>query len=268
MNNDLVYAIRSLRKKPLFTTAAVLTLALGIGANSAIFTVVNAVLLRPLPYPAPDRLMMLWTSNPRQGFDKDVSAYPNFDDWRRQSTSFERIAAYTGANFALTEAGDPVQIRGAMVTPGFFETLGVPPALGRAFDAREDAAGGDRAAILSHGLWRTRFGSDASILGRSIMLNGVARVVIGVMPSSFAHPETAQVWTPLARSGPLAQTMQSRGTFWLQVIGRLKPGVTRGAAQSEMDAIAATLERQYPGPNAGLGVGVGPIHEAVVGDVR
>src|SRR3954452_12534338 len=120
MNNDLVYAIRSLRKKPLFTTAAVLTLALGIGANSAIFTVVNAVLLRPLPYPAPDRLMMLWTYNPRQGFDKDVSSYPNFDDWRRQSTSFAAMSAYIGRDFTLTHAGDPAQIKGAVVTPGFF----------------------------------------------------------------------------------------------------------------------------------------------------
>jgi putative ABC transport system permease protein len=268
IKHDLVYAVRGLTRKPLFAIAAVVTLALGIGANAAIFSVVNAVLLRPLPYPSPERVMMLWTYNPRQGFDKDVSAYPNFEDWRRQSTSFERMAAYTGADFALTQAGDPVQVRGAVVTPGFFETLGVPPALGRAFDAREDAAGGDRVAILSHGLWRTRFGSDPSIVGRSIMLNGVARIVIGVMPSSFAHPETAQVWTPLARSGPLAQTMQSRGTFWLQVIGRLKPGVTRGAAQSEMDAIAASLERQYPGPNAGLGVRLVPMHEEVVGDMR
>ena len=123
MRNDLIYALRGFRKKPLFTICAVLTLALGIGANSAIFAVVNAVLLRPLPYPAPDRLMMLWTYNPRQGFDKDVSAYPNFDDWRRRSASFDGMSAYTGANFTLTQAGDPAQIRGAVVTPGFFGTL-------------------------------------------------------------------------------------------------------------------------------------------------
>src|SRR3954470_16480267 len=147
MNNDLVYAIRSLRKKPLFTTAAVLTLALGIGANSAIFTVVNAVLLRPLPYPAPDRLMMLWTYNPRQGFDKDVSSYPNFDDWRRQSTSFSGMSAYTGAGFTLTQAGDPAQIRGAIVTPGFFETLGVAPLLGRTFAPNENSAGVESSSI-------------------------------------------------------------------------------------------------------------------------
>ena len=268
MKNDLLYALRGLRQKPLFATVAVLTLALGIGANSAIFTVVNAVLLRPLPYPAPDRLMMLWTYNPRQGFDKDVSTYPNFDDWRRQSTSFERMSAYTGLGFTLTEAGDPAQIRGAVVTPGFFETLGVAPALGRTFGAVEGTAGGQRVAILSHGLWQARFGGGPAAVGRSIVLDGIPHEVIGVMPASFAHPETVQVWTPLAPSDQFAQAMQSRGAFWLQAVGRLKPGVERGRAQVEMDAIASALERQYPNVNAGVGVRLVPMHEEIVGDVR
>ena len=128
MLNDLVYALRSIAKKPLFYAVATVTLALGIGANAAIFTVVNGVLLRPLPYPHPDRLMMVWTHNPRQGFDKDVGTYPNFEDWRRASTSFERMSAYSGASVTLTGSGDPAQIRGARVTPDFFETLGVAPA--------------------------------------------------------------------------------------------------------------------------------------------
>src|SRR5688572_3344905 len=160
---DLVYAVRGLRKRPLFAAAAVLTIALGIGANSAIFTVVSAVLLRPLPYPEPDRLMMLWTHNPRQGYNKDVNAYPNFDDWRRQSASFDRMSAYFSGNFTLTQAGDPAQIDGAVVTPGFFETLGVAPALGRAFGEAEGARGGARVAMLSHGLWQARFGGDPAI---------------------------------------------------------------------------------------------------------
>jgi putative ABC transport system permease protein len=213
MTRDFMYAVRGLYKKPLFAAAAVLTLALGIGANSAIFSVVNAVLLRPLPYPSPDRLMMLWTYNPRQGFDKDVASYPNFDDWQRQSTSFDGMSAYFGGDFALTQAGDPAQIRGAIVTPGFFETLGVIPERGRSFDARESTAGGARVAMLSHGLWQTRFGSDPAIVGRSIFLNGVAHEVIGVMPASFAYPETAQVWTPLAPTDRFAQTMQARGAL-------------------------------------------------------
>jgi putative ABC transport system permease protein len=226
------------------------------------------VLLRPLPYPSPDRLMMVWTHNPRQGYDKDVSTYPNFDDWRRQSTSFAGLAAYYASDFTLTQAGDPAQIRGAIVTPGFFETLGTAPALGRTFDAATGTAGGDRVAILSDGLWRTRFGGDRTIVGRSIMLNSVAHEVLGVMPPSFAHPETALVWTPLAPSPRFADLMQARGTYWLQVLGRLKPGVDRSVAQSEMDAIAASLERQYPEVNAGIGVRIAPMHEEIVGDVR
>jgi putative ABC transport system permease protein len=268
MRNDLLYALRGLRKKPLFTLVAVITLALGIGVNSAIFTVVNAVLLRPLPYPAPDRLMMLWTYNPRQGFDKDVSTYPNFDDWRRQVGSFERMAAYTGGGFALTQAGDPAQIRGAIVTPGFFETLGIAPSLGRTFGLQEGQAGGDRAAILSHRLWQTRFSGDPAAIGRSIVLNGVPHEILGVMPASFAHPADAEVWTPLAPSERFAQVMQSRGSYWLQVIARLKPGVERASAQAELNAVAAALERQYPDTNAGIGVRAVPMHEEIVGDVR
>ena len=268
MKHDLMYAIRGLYQRPLFTCAVVLTLAFGIGANSAIFSVVNAVLLRPLPYPSPDRLMMLWTYNPRQGFTRDVSAYPNFDDWRRQSTSFDRMSAYTGRDFTLTQAGEPAEIRGAIVTPGFFETLGVAPALGRTFGPREGSAGGDRVAILSHGLWQTRFGGDPAVVGRSITLNGVPHEILGVMAASFAHPDSAQVWTPLAPSERFAELMQSRGTYWLQVIGRLKAGVARGEAQAEMDAIASVLERQYPDANAGIGVRLVPMHEEIVGDVR
>ena len=226
---DLRYAIRALLRAPLFLVVTVLTLALGIGANLAIFSVVSAVLLRPLPYPSPDRLMVQWTYNPRQGFEKDVSSYPNFDDWRRQSTSFDGMSAYYGSDFSLTQAGDPAQIRGAIVTPGFFETLGVAPALGRTFSSREGVAGGDRVAILSHALWQTRFGSDPAIVGRSIVLNGIPREILGVMPASFAYPETAEVWMPLAPSPRFAEIMQSRSALWLQVIGRLKRSVTRGS---------------------------------------
>ena len=135
MWSDIRYTLRNVASKPVFYSIVVLTLALGIGANAAIFTVVNAVLLRPLPYPHPDRLMMVWTYNPRQGFDKDVGTYPNFEDWRRASRTFERMSAYTGASFTLTGQGDPVQLRGARVTHEFFETMGVSPAIGRTFSA-------------------------------------------------------------------------------------------------------------------------------------
>ena len=268
MRHDFVYAVRGLCQRPLFAGAAVLTLALGIGANSAIFSVVNAVLLRPLPYPAPDRLMTLWSFNPRQGFDKDVSAYPNFDDWRRRSASFDGLSAYFGADFALTQAGDPTSIRGALVTPGFFETFGVAPARGRTFSAREGAAGANRVAILSHALWQSRFGADPAVLERSIVLNGTAHEIVGVMPASFAFPDGVDVWTPLAPQGRYADFMQSRGSMWLRVVGRLKPGVTRGAAQAELDTIASALEREYPDANAGIGIRLVPMHEEIVGDVR
>ncbi len=267
MKHDLLYALRSLRKKPIFTIVAIVTLALGIGANAAIFTVVNAVLLRPLPYPDPDRLMFLWTYNPRQGFDKDVGTYPNYQDWMRQSSSFENMTAYTGAGFTLTGAGDPAQVRGAVVTANFFDTLGVAPAFGRGFTTEQWTVGGADVALLGHGLWQSRFGSDPGVIGRTISLNGIARRVVGVMPQGFAHPADAQVWLPLAHTRQFASLLQSRGSYWLTIIGRLKPGVARGTAQSEMDAIALGLEKQYP-TNAGLGVRLVAMHEEIVGDVR
>ena len=267
MRHDLVYALRGLMRRPAFALAAIVTLALGIGANAAIFSVINAVLLRPLPYPEPERLMMVWTYNPRQGFDKDVATYPNFDDWRRQSRSFERLAAYTGSSFTLTGGGDPAQIRGAVVTPGFFETLGVAPARGRVIGGGDATAGGHRVVVLSHGLWMRRFAGDATVVGRSLPLSGVSHEVIAIMPEGFAYPEDAELWTPLAPSERFAELMESRNAFWLTVMGRLRTGVGRAAAQAEMDAIAARLEREYAA-NAGLGVRLVPLHEEIVGEVR
>ena len=201
MWSDIQYTLRNIAKKPLFYSVVILTLALGIGANAAIFTVVNGVLLQPLPYPHPERLMMVWTHNPRQGFDKDVGTYPNFEDWRRASQSFERMSAYFGASVTLTGNGDPAQIRGARVTPEFFETMGVVPLRGRAFSSANGQAGGERVVIVAHGLWMRRFGADASIIGRHIVLDGVPHEVIGVMPASFKHPADAELWMPLAPVG-------------------------------------------------------------------
>src|SRR5918996_6408266 len=158
MWSDVQYALRNIAKKPLFYSVVILTLALGIGANAAIFTVVNGVLLQPLPYPHPERLMMVWTHNPRQGFDKDVGTYPNFEDWRRASQSFERMSGYFGASVTLTGSGDPAQIRGARVTHEFLETMQVLPALGRPFAPEHGRAGGERVVLLGHALWTRRFG--------------------------------------------------------------------------------------------------------------
>ena len=267
MGSDVQYALRSIAKKPLFYSIVILTLALGIGANAAIFTVVNAVLLQPLPYPDPDRLMMVWTYNPRQGFDKDVGTYPNFEDWRRGSESFERMSGYFGANLTLTGSGDPEQIRGARVTPEFFETMGVAPVHGRGFTAANGQAGGERVVILADGIWTRRFGADPAIVGRQIVLNGLPHEVMGVMPAAFAHPDDAELWVPLAAVGQFEELFQARGSFWLTVIGRLKPGVGQAAAQAEMDVIAARLEKQYPS-NAGIGIRLVPLHVELVGEVR
>jgi len=267
MRSDIQYALRSIAKKPLFYGIVILTLALGIGANAAIFTVVNAVLLQPLPYPDPDRLMMVWTYNPRQGFDKDVATYPNFEDWRRGSKSFERMSGYFGASLTLTGSGDPEQIRGARVTPEFFETMGVAPIHGRGFTAANGQAGGERVVILAHGIWTRRFGADPAIVGRQIVLSGLPYEVTGVMPAAFAHPADAELWVPLAPVGQFEELFQSRGSFWLTVIGRLKPGVGQAAAQAEMDVIAARLEKQYPS-NGGLGIRLVPLHVELVGEVR
>jgi putative ABC transport system permease protein len=267
MWSDVQYALRNFVKRPLFYSVVILTLALGIGANTAIFTVVNAVLLQPLPYPEPDRLVMLWTYNPLQGFDKDVGTYPNFDDWRRAGNSFERMSAYSGASVTLTGRGDPAQIRGARVTHEFFETMGVAPVRGHAFDPANGLAGGERVVVLAHGLWTRRFGADASIVGQRLLLSGVSHEVVGVMPASFAQPADAELWMPLAPVGPLESLFTARGSYWLTIVGRLKPGVSLADAQAEMDAIAARLEAQYPA-NAGIGVRLVPMHEELVGDVR
>jgi putative ABC transport system permease protein len=211
--------------------------------------------------------MMVWTHNPRQGFDKDVGTYPNFEDWRRASQSFERMSAYHGVSVTLTGSGDPAQIRGARVTPEFFETMGVVPVHGRAFSAANGQAGGERVVVVAHGLWMRRFGGDASTVGSRIVLDGVLHEVMGVMPASFKHPADAELWIPLAPVGQFQALFSARGSYWLTVIGRLKPGVARAAAQSEMDAIAARLEREFPA-NAGIGIRLVAMHEELVGDVK
>jgi putative ABC transport system permease protein len=264
---DVQYAVRSIARKPLFHFMVVLTLALGIGANAAIFTVVHGVLWQPLPYPHPERLMMVWTHNPRQGFDKDVGTYPNFEDWRRESRSFERMSGYFGTSVTLTESGDPAQVRGAHVTHEFFETMGVAPILGRGFIPANGQAGGERVVILAHGFWMRRFGGETSLIGRSIMLDGVPHEVLGVMPAGFGHPADAELWMPLAPVGQFQALFNARGSYWLTILGRLKPGVSRAAAQAEMDVIASGLEKQYPS-NAGIGIRLVTLQEELVGDVR
>ena len=262
---DVRYGWRMLRAKPGFTAVAVTALALGIGANSAIFSVVNAVLLRPLPYPEPGQLAMVWLDNRRQGVRDDITSYPNFSDWRDQNQVFQGMAGVADWRMSLTGAGEPEELHGASVSANFFALMGVNPAAGRGFTAEEEEPGREQVVVLGHGLWQRRFGGEPGVVGRDLILSGRSYQVVGVMPQGFQFPARAELWSPLA---PNPRLKAARGAFWLPVVGRLKPGVTRERAQAEMDVIARRLEEQYPNINGGYGINVVALHEQTVGKIR
>ena len=257
---DTSYGARMLVRSPAFTAAAILALALGIGATTAVFSVVNAVLLRPLPYPAADRLVVML----HRGVNPVAPA--NFVDWRRQSTVFERLGAADLWSPNLTGGDVPETVKGLRLSADVFPMLGVPPLLGRALLLREEEPGQDRVAILGYALWQRRFGGDAGIVGRTITLNGEAYTVVGVMPRGFSFPPFwatgTELWAPLA----LGDRAASRTGQSLRVFGRLKPGVSLDQARAEMGTITARLESEYPGTNRN--VVVRRLDDAVVGDVR
>jgi putative ABC transport system permease protein len=267
-----------LLKSPGFTVVAVLTLALGIGANTAIFSVINAVLLRPLPYPEPERLIAVWERDTRQPDDRGAISYPNFFDWRAQSQTLERIAVYRDTSFTLTGLETALHVRGAVVSPDLFPILGVKPHLGRWFTAEEEKPGGPgapRAAIISHAMWHTRLGGDANILGRALTLDGRLFNVVGVMPAGFQFPiaaDPADIWITTAADaqkdddGP--SMTEQRGAHFLQGMARLRPHVSPQQAQAEMDAIAARLEKQFPDTNSNAGVRLAPFQDDLVADYR
>ena len=265
LKHDLRYGLRTLAQNPAFTAVAVATLALGIGANTAIFSLLDAMVIHPLAFPEADRLVQIWEGDRQRGVTNWESNAPDFLDWRAQSRGFEQIAGYQHASFSLTESGDPDQVMGARVTANFFETLGVRPVLGRlAFTAAEDRAGGAPAAIVSEGLWRTRFQSDPDFIGKTISLDGLPRTVVGVTPKSFAFPHLGPATTMV----PMAFTsreLQSRRMHWLYVIGKLRPGVTLRAAQAEMDGVAARLKAANPETNRDSGIMVVTLREQVAG---
>ena len=247
---DLRYTIRVLLKKPAFTAIVVLALAIGIGANTAIFSVVNAILLRPLPYKDFDRISMIWMDNPKLGVKEDWHSYPNYVDYKEQNQVYEDMAAFNNRSFNLTGAGDPVRILGAWNTASLFSVLGVPPSIGRVFTEEEEEPGKDLVVVLSDGLWRSRFGRDRNIVGQTISMNGANRTVIGVMPAGFSFPEkTTEVWVPLAIS---PQRKQERNSISFKAVGRLKPGVSMAQASADMGAIATRLDEQYS--RSGYGV--------------
>ncbi len=264
--HDLRYAARMQRKNPAFTIIAVIALALGIGANTAIFSVVNTVLLRPLPYKDPERLVMVWEDASRYGYPRDTPAAANFVDWRDQNQVFEGMAAIADTSFNLTGAGDPERLEGRRVSANLFSLLGVEPQIGRVFTAAEDQPGSQRVVLLSYGLWQRRFGGDPNIVGKALTLNGESHVVVGVMPARFQFPSSDdEAWVPIAFT---PQEASNRGRHYLQVLARLKPGVTLAQAQSEMSTIAARLQQQYPEQNADLGAAVMSLHEHLVGDIK
>jgi putative ABC transport system permease protein len=262
---DLKYAAGTLRKNPGFAIIAVLTLALGISANTAIFSVVNTVLLRPLPYLQPDRIVLLGET--QRGAPFSV-AYPNFLDWREQNKVFESMGASRGDSFNLTQSGEPERLNGRLISAGWLETLGIRPALGRPIAAAEDQLSGNPVVMLSYQLWQRRFAGDPAILGKSLWLNGRSHTVIAVLPRDFQHYSFAPVdlFVPI---GSEMQNSRERGNHpGIYVVARLKPGATLAQARAEMDTIAARLAAQYPETNRLHGVRVTPLRQNVLGDVQ
>jgi putative ABC transport system permease protein len=262
---DIRFALRQLLKSPGFTAAAVITLALGIGANAAIFSVVNSVLLRPLPYKNPDRLWVLLATHQSAELDSGWLSMEDYLDYKEQATSFEQLAAYSAVSRDLTGNGDPERIQLGVATPNLFPALGIAPALGRVFSADDDRPSAERVALLTCEIWQRRFGSDPGLIGRTIAISGVPHVVIGIMPPGFRVAQTAaDIWT--AARGERGTRPRDYRIF--NLIGRPRDGVGLAQAQSEMSALAARLARQYSETNTGLGLLVLPLREFLVGDAR
>ncbi|MFL6336480.1 MAG: ADOP family duplicated permease [Pyrinomonadaceae bacterium] len=261
---DLRYALRMLRRKPAFTAVAVLTLALGIGGNTAIFSVVNAVLLRALPYPDAERLVSVYESLPQGG--TGTASVPNFLDWRAQSDAFTGLAAYQYGDFNLQEEQQPVRAIGATVTANFFEVLGATPQSGRGFLEGEDKAGRDHVVVLSDKLWRRSYGADPNVVGQDILLGGEKYQVVGVMPPAVQFPSpSVELWVPLVFS---ERQLASRGNHAFLVLGRLKPNVSFEQAQAQMSTVGRVLEKQYPAQQDGRGVTLARVEEEAVQGVR
>jgi predicted permease len=271
IRQDVRYALRTLRKAPGFTLVAVFALAVGIGGNTAIFSMVDAIRVRALPYRDADRLVELWGNVQRARVERRGASYPDYLDWRAQARSFEDVAAFDGQMFNLSDLDEPERVTGEVVSAPYFSLLGVAPARGRVFQADEDiVAKPAHVVILSDGLWKRRFGSDPQIVGRTITLCCAPRqyTVVGVMPPGFKGlSDTAELWVPFAMYAP-PSVMAERGTRGFAALARLKPGVTLAAAQSELDAISRRLEQAYPNTNEKRAVEISPLDVELFGDIR
>jgi putative ABC transport system permease protein len=264
---DLRYGLRMMWKRPGFTLVAVLTLGVSIGVNTAVFSVVYAALVRPLPFADPERLFLAAAENKRGGVAEVRGVAPaDFVDWRAQSQSFEGLAAYTGGSITLDAGDAPEMIPGVRVSDDFFPVLGVRPALGRTFAPEEFGAAGERVAVLSHGLWQRRFGGDPKVIGARLpLVGGEGVTVVGVMPEGFKYPPSAEVWMPLPRD---SSELRQRTSRYFSVVGRLKEGVTPAQAQGELNVVAARLAEAYPQSNADWGARLIPLRETMVGRAR
>ncbi len=268
--NDLRYAIRMLLKQPGFSAVAVLTLALGIGANTAIFSVVDGVLLRPLPYPEADRLVMLWERNPQRGFEQEKVSGPDFLDWREQNRVFESMAFWPGwlgsEDFNLLNSEGVEKVKAVYAPSSLFSVLGIKPQLGRTFLPEEDLWHGNRVAVLSHELWQHRFGSDPNVIGQTLTVDTYGRrdyTIVGVMPPGFRFPSSCDLWLPAGWMG--VRLDERRSAHWHAVIARLKPGVTLEQAGAEMNAIQARIGQEHPNDLIGSQVAVVPLLEQTLG---
>jgi len=265
---DIRYAIRGLLQRPGFTAIALITLALGIGANTAIFSVVNAVLLRPLPFSDPEQLVIVWEDAAFAGFPRNTPAPANYADWKTQNQSFVDMAATAEKSFNITGDGEPERVTAHAVTANFFPLFGVPPLLGRGFTPDEDRPGGNKVAVLSYSLWQTRYGGDRQIINHDILLNGEKFSVVGVMPSGFQFlDKEVRLWVPLALS---AEELANRGGHYLNIVARLKPGVGLSQAQADMNAVMRRIVNDNPREtfDGKLGAIVIPLRDQLVSDAR
>jgi len=267
---DVRYGFRMLRKNPGFTAIALLTLALGIGANTAVFSIVNGVLLNPLPFPDADKLVSLFESKPN--FQEGSISYPNFLDWQRENHAFTAIAAYRPDSFSLTGAGQPEQVQGKMVSADFFSVLGVNPLMGRTFTAQEDQLGAGRVVLVSSGFWKRKLGSSPDVLGRRIVLNGEGYTIIGVIPASFHltlpnFGDDGEVYVPIGQ-WDYPDFRDRSHALGMKGIGRFKPGVTLTQARADMDALMQNLASAFPQADAGEGATLVPLKQKMIGDIQ
>jgi putative ABC transport system permease protein len=268
---DVRFALRTLRHNPVLTSAAIVTLAVGIGANTAIFSTLHAVVLRPLPFKDSGRLVMLYETNPERGWTRTEAAPANFFDWREQVDAFEDIAGYPsfGTTTVLSHEGEAQTMSVMQVTGNFFDVLGVGPALGRAFTDEETWNTGERIAMISHRLWSTRFGKDSTLVGRTITLGGYPVRVVGIVPEKFALPGwDPDVWRPTMFDHAYRQQVFFRRAHWLRAIARLKPGVSERQADGQLQVVVQRLQKEYPATNTKMGAGMMPLDRFLAGDIR